>query len=212
MAGSNYNSSANAKDPYAVAASGSIVDRAGAILEQDAQRTASSASLATDASGLPFVSDFERSTRDLREQAQDLVNAFVDLLERLPSAIYPAPIAPRPATGPTVRVDGAELPALRPASASVGQVATTALGLVNETSRPATVVLRATSLVSQSGDEIPAQFVSFEPSSLVVPPASEHPVRLAVRLPTGTRPGKYSGLVHALGLDGARAVIVVDAI
>lgn len=144
----------------------------------------------------------------LRDQARDLIAALVRLLEQLPSSAPPGgqPIA---GTIPLTMGD-AVLPVLRLATAEPGRVATTALGLVNDTAAPAPIVMRATSLVSPSGDEIPAALVTFEPSRATVQSNTETPVRVAVQVPETARPGTYTGLVQAVGTQATRALLNLE--
>lgn len=211
MSGSSYNQSADAKVQSGVASAGSIVDRAGTILDEHEGRKTSTATRGQSLGELPLLSDFERSTRDIREQAQDLVNAFVDLIERLPYVLQPQHMPSRGAAAPaTLRLDDGELPLLRQASAAAGRLATTALGLVNQTDNPALVVLRATNLVDDTGQEIPSAFVNFSPISLTLAPRTESPVTVTVQVPSDARPGIYRGLIRAAGLEGAQAAITVN--
>jgi hypothetical protein len=144
----------------------------------------------------------------LRDQARDLIAALVRLLEQLPTS---APPGRQPIAGAVPLAAGdAILPVLRLAIAEPGRIATTALGLVNDTAAPAPVALRATSLVSPSGDEIPAALVTFEPSRTTVQSKTETPVRVAVQVPETARPGTYTGLVQAIGTQATRALLNLE--
>jgi hypothetical protein len=203
----------SATDP--IQPTGSIVERAVAVLE--AQRNARDP--ASSAAGVPETPDaalevLQKRVEHLREQAQDLLDQFARAAERLPSSVPLAPSAPGPAglNSSLHALDGASVPVLRTATASPGTVGRGALGLVNETHAPATVVLRATSLVSELGDEISGDQVTFAPNPLNLPPGGELPVLANVRVPPGVRPGKYSGLVQAVGLAATRAVMTLIVI
>jgi hypothetical protein len=195
--------------------SGSIVDRATAILEKERAippRHQSAAGSPFDASSLG-LGDIEKRIEHVRNQIQALVDAFTHLGEKLPSlglAGAPLPLAaPAPSS---VRLDGTALPVLRNATAPIGEVARTALGLVNGLASSASVALRATSLVNDLGEEIPASLVSFVPNEFSAPAGAETPVQVAVRIPSNARPGTYTGLIQAVGLAATRAVMVVDVV
>jgi hypothetical protein len=193
--------------------SGSIVDRATAILE--GERSKSPPERLPSAGELPerVIGELEKRLGHLREQAQDLVDQLVRVAERLPAA--PLERASTPSLegiSALPLVNATSIPELRTARAPVGGIAKTVLGLVNETQSPASVVLRATSLVNERGDELPGSIVTFAPNPLNLPVGAELPVQASALVPTGTRPGKYYGLVQAVGLEAARAVMTLDVI
>lgn len=204
--------SAQYSPPEATAAGGSIVQRATSILEEHRDAPMRS----PPDIPLPGISDLERRVRSLHDEVQTLIQAFVRLGEELPAAGLARRAGPlqggdaRPVAEPSVRLDGAGLPALRSAEASLGEVARTALGLVNSTRDPALVVLRVTNLVSDLGDEISSSLVSFSPNPVNLPGGAELPVQAAVKVPGDARPGTYVGLVQAAGLEATRAVMLVD--
>jgi hypothetical protein len=147
----------------------------------------------------------------VREQLGELVDAFARLGERLPAVALNGslPSTALAAAPSSVRASGEELPSLRVARVSAGDLAHVALGLVNDSGEPASVLLSATSLVSELGHEIPAKHVAFAPNPASLPGRGELPVRASVAVPPGTPPGKYSGLVQGAGLEAARAVMTV---
>jgi len=197
------------------------------VLEQERPARHSSTASPFDASSLG-LGDIEKRLEQVRNQIQDLVDTFAQLGERLPSlgrggaplpfaAAAPLPLAAAPsplaAEAPSsVRLDGANLPVLNSATAPVGDVARTALGIVNSLTAPATVALRSTSLVNDLGDEIPANLVSFLPNAFSAPAGAETPVQVAVQIPANARPGSYRGLIQAVGLAATRAVMLVDVV
>jgi hypothetical protein len=195
--------------------SGSIVDRAMGVLEQERAapaRQRSSAGSPFDASSLG-LGDIEKRIEQVRNQIQDLVDTFAHLSEKLPSLGLAGTPLPLAAAAPSsVRLDGTALPVLRNATAPIGEVARTTLGLVNGLAAPASVALRSTSLVNDLGDEIPASLVSFVPNGFSAPSGVEMPVQVAVQIPASARPGTYTGLIQAVGLAATRAVMAVDVV
>jgi hypothetical protein len=190
--------------PAALAPTDDVVERARRILANQAHSIPSQA--APGLSDNPI--DAFIASQGLRDQARDLIAALVRLFEHLPTSQLTAgqPIA----AGSPAILNDATLPVLRSAIAEPGRVATTALGLVNDTATPALVVLRATSLISPSGDEIPAALVTFEPSRATLPSNAETPVRVAVQVPETARPGTYTGLVQAAGTQAIRALLNLE--
>ncbi|HEX6273421.1 MAG TPA: hypothetical protein VFZ53_10280 [Polyangiaceae bacterium] len=155
------------------------------------------------------LDELQKRLGHLREQAQDLVDQVTRVVERLPSGVPISPSVPSELQPRLQAFDGATMPVLRAAVASPGGIGRTALGLFNESRAPASIVLRATSLVSDLGDELPGSLVTFAPNPLHLPAAGELPVQANVRVPPGVRPGTYSGLVQAVGLAATRAVLTV---
>ena len=68
----------------------------------------------------------------------------------------------------------------------------------------------STDLLSDNGGSIPSFAVSFDPPALDVGGAQQGVVTAKVNVPQQTIPGTYSGLVQAIGLPGAKAVITVE--
>jgi hypothetical protein len=161
----------------------------------------------------PLGSDLIKQICGFRQQAQDLVDALTSALEQRPATVSPPRVMdPGRHTPPAPEPGSTSLVNLLRATAQHGQAATTRLGLINDTSDLAEVVLRATSLVNQRGSEIPSSHVSFAPNPVRVTGAQQQPVYITVRVPEKTPPGTYSGLVQAAELPGVAALLVVDVI
>lgn len=193
--------------------SGSIVDRATAIL--DAERSVGRPEAPQSLSDVPerVIGELEKRVGHLREQAQDLVDQLVRVAEHIPAATLAGESMRHGEIAPASHVgSGTSVPELRAAQARIGGLAKTALGIVNDAATPATVVLRTTSLVNEHGDELPSSAVTFAPNPVNLPAHAELPVLANVQVPTGTRPGKYLGLVQAVGLEATRAVMTVNVL
>jgi hypothetical protein len=159
----------------------------------------------------PLGSDLINQLRGFRQQAQDLVDALTSTLEQPPATVTtPRAVEPVRHTPLTPEQGSTPLVSLLRATAKHGQAATTRLGLINDSSDVAEIVLRATSLVNQRGFEIPSSHVSFAPNPVRFTGAQQQPVFVTVRVPEKTPPGTYSGLVQAAELPGAAAILVVD--
>jgi hypothetical protein len=188
---------------------GTIVDRTMAILGENTTGGRHPAAPRVDELPTTLLSDLEKRVASLREQLQDLVDELTRLGERLPASTTVMPNPGLAASSPLALVDQTNLPMLRQAEASIGEMARTVLALVNDGEQPVNVVLRATNLIADSGDAIPGELVNFAPNPLNLPGNSELPVLTKLRVPAGIRPGRYVGLVQAAGLEAARAVMTV---
>lgn len=188
----------------------SIVEQAKGVLQeqnesqQDGARTVPVSRW--DQGQLPILSDVEKQLSGFRQQALDLVDSLTRLFEHAPSVWGDTST---PNAEQTFTNEGG-VPSLRAGRAIAGQVASAAFRISNEAGPAAAVVLRATSLVSERGVEIPGHQVSFEPSSLDLASGGEAPVKITLRIPEWVPEGTYAGLVQAAGLPGARAVLVLD--
>ena len=56
-------------------------------------------------------------------------------------------------------------------------------------------------LVSATGEEIPAECISFEPKQVVIEAEAEAELRIVVSVPEATPPGRYTGLLQATHLE-----------
>lgn len=75
-----------------------------------------------------------------------------------------------------------------------------------------TFELRATDLISASGDSIPAHLVQFEPKSIGVAPHQNQRVVVTVTPPVAATPGTYSGLIQSSRPDQLRAVLTIQVV
>jgi hypothetical protein len=85
------------------------------------------------------------------------------------------------------------------------------LSVENDTESPTvTFELHTTDLVDQDGNRIAAEHVSFSARTLSVGPHETEKVAIRVSAPSGTPPGRYSGLIQASRMDQLRAILIVD--
>jgi hypothetical protein len=103
------------------------------------------------------------------------------------------------------------IPMLRVASAREGAIAEISMSIANS-SESATGVLRptATDLLGARGGSLPARTISFLPADVTIGPNAQEKIAVRASIPAGTPPGLYSGLVQVAGMEGLRAVLVVD--
>jgi hypothetical protein len=69
--------------------------------------------------------------------------------------------------------------------------------------------LVASDLVSESGQRISAEFVTFDPHDVSIAAGSSERVAIRVRVPDDVGPGRYAGLVQATNLNHVRAVLTI---
>jgi hypothetical protein len=99
------------------------------------------------------------------------------------------------------------------APVAAGATADLPLALENESEvATAEFTLHASELVTGSGARIPSDCVSFHPGTLAVGPRQVGQVSVQVRVPEGTPPGSYEGIVRASQLEQLRAVLLVQVV
>jgi len=203
----------------------SVVERALAVLREHGARAptvpaarvgegsgASLQSWALDPSSAPGVLELHRQLERLRNQAQDLVDELVRMLESSAtsaatgaSPLTALPVSPDVATG---SVPG--LAQLQRVVAVAGQASSMRFRLANDMPHAVEVLLTATSLVGPKGFEVPSRYVGFSPNPLVLAASAAQPVDLTIRMPEQVPPGEYSGLVQGVGLEGASARLTIE--
>ena len=91
-----------------------------------------------------------------------------------------------------------------------GDDASVPLTVDNPEDRPVTLTFYSTDLVGDSGYQIPAHLISFDPPSQTVPPRSRATTRMNVAVPLQAIAGVYSALVQSVGLASTKAVVTLD--
>lgn len=94
-------------------------------------------------------------------------------------------------------------------SIAAGSEAVVALPIVNDGPTFVDAVPYCTDFISNTGHQIAAQQVTFQPRSLPLATGTRGTTQLRVALPMQVGPGKYSALVQVMGLEGPRAVVVL---
>lgn len=193
--------------PATSTANEDIVKRAAAILARETsslrERSASSSPIGTFGlarfpASLPNRSN--TSSHMLDECRQRAVEAITALL----ATAGPAALQSMPALGfPWRAVSG---------SIDPGAPASVPLTIDNTEGRPITVTFYSTDLIGDSGYHIPANLISFDPSSQTIPPGSRGTTRMNVAVPIQAMAGSYSGLVQAVGFPAAKAVVTLDVL
>jgi len=68
----------------------------------------------------------------------------------------------------------------------------------------------STDLISSAGGRIPARQLSFKPPILTIKPHGSGTILVRLKIPSGTKPGLYSGLVQSSQMDQLCAVLAVQ--
>ena len=152
---------------------------------------------------------FRRDAHDLVDIVIDLVDVAVTSTGSLGRRAVSLGV-PGEGNGAPVRDErGPRVPALVvPDPVSPGADARTTLAVENNSDKPtAEFTFACSDLVSAGGRRIPAEAVSFSPELVAVAADDTAKVVVTVAVPASTKPGYYSGLVQAGGLEQVRAVL-----
>jgi hypothetical protein len=187
----------------------SFVQKATAVLSDELKGLASPA---TETFGKVFPSEpinLEPTTERFREQARALVDTFVKILAQRPEEIGRF-LSQVDGVGSSHGNDDAQSIALLkpPPPVKAGQTGYISLSLENDDpNENVECALYTTDLVGSSGNRISAAHVNLSPSRIRIPPGGSTEVRIEIRVPRGTPPGNYVGLLQVA--DGAleRAVL-----
>lgn len=68
----------------------------------------------------------------------------------------------------------------------------------------------STDLLSPAGGRIPAKQIEFKPAALTIKPGGRETVVVQLKIPSGVKPGLYSGLIQSSRMDQLRAVLAVE--
>jgi uncharacterized membrane protein len=68
----------------------------------------------------------------------------------------------------------------------------------------------STDLLSPAGGRIPAKQIEFKPAALTIKPGGRETVVVQLKIPSGVKPGLYSGLIQSSKMDQLRAVLAVE--
>jgi hypothetical protein len=96
------------------------------------------------------------------------------------------------------------------AAVKPGERTTISMTLRNTESQAVHLVPMATDLLGSRGGRIPNSVLEFRPPDLTLEPQEQKDLTISARIPVGTAPGCYSGLLVVGGLDYLRALITID--
>jgi hypothetical protein len=149
---------------------------------------------------------------DLRKRGIEFLDGLIGLIG---ANVLPANVTGGLARGPALAssgVNGAQaLPVVAPvAPAKAGEVAEVIMRVANGGSVHLPLGLIATDLISGSGNRIPSSSLSFRGEKVGLGPGATLPVAVVVKLPLGTAPGAYWGLLQVVGQPNTRALLAVN--
>jgi hypothetical protein len=143
--------------------------------------------------GLPFGASREA----LRAQAHELVDTLL--------------LTFRDATGEERVPSEPRVPVIHTAPpTAAGGVARAFMTVVNEESEPSEVSLYCTSLLADSGHEIPAICIALRPRVATLASNARLDFEIEVAVPAQAAAGPYSGLLQVAGSRYTKAVLVVE--
>jgi hypothetical protein len=96
-----------------------------------------------------------------------------------------------------------------PGTVAAGDVAYISLGLENDDKEADECTLYATDLIGIAGHRIPASHVRVHPNPARIPASGSKDVQIEIRVPSETRPGRYTGLLQSDDDDSLRALIQI---
>jgi len=140
---------------------------------------------------------------------QPLVDALAQLFQ-VPSGQLMQLIAGTPATQGGGDGDSRSIRVLstsRPVAA--GDVTHLLLNLENDDDRPDECGLHVTDLVGPAGARLPSSHVRVSPNPARIPAHGSTEIRVEIRIPSGTAPGGYTGLLQADDGEALRALMEV---
>jgi len=163
-------------------------------------------------SGKPdeVIQRFRRDSHELVDILLDMINVSVKYIGNLTQQVIRIR-GVEPKEKPEHMAPG-QLPTLMmPNSIKAGESAEVPMTLENDSDKSTDELkFLSTDLVNASGDRISSEKTTFTPSSLIIGPNKAEKVTVTVRVPEGTPPGVYSGLVQATKLDQLRALLMVQ--
>jgi hypothetical protein len=192
----------------------SFVQKAIAVLSDELKGFASQG---TEPFGKAFPSepiDLEPVTERFREQARELVDTFVKILEHRPEEMGRFVSTVAGVASSHADADTKSVPLLKPPPpVKAGETGYILLSVENEDpNEGASCALYTTDLVGPLAHSISKTHISMSPSTIRIPPGGSNEVRIDIRVPLGTPPGKYAGLVHAVDIGLQQFVLQISVV
>jgi hypothetical protein len=188
----------------------SLVQSAASILDEEMELGAIAAKSLSQYGGNPTISGQTEvlPTNGLLKDIHQFVDKFSEAISQMPQPTgydLPLPLA----EGISSSQDECDsVPMLRSRqSVRIGEVGSLTFKLHNDSETAASFTLHCTDLLSGSGGRIVSQAVEFTPQNVQLKQDSSIEVMLKFRVPQGSIPGIYSGLLIASELSYLQAVI-----
>jgi hypothetical protein len=207
----------------AVGATSRIVQQAASILEEEIAAGIVAAKRVEvrlvdvqklrDADPQEVMQRFRRDAHDVVDILIDLVNVVTNSLGGLAQRVVRiGETAAGTGSGQARGVGAAAVPSLSVAQpVRSGESVEVPLTLENDgESATENFEFVCSDLVNPAGARIGGQCVNFAPASLTIGPHSSATVVITVKVPEGTAPGTYSGVLQATRLERLRAVLSVS--
>lgn len=177
----------------------SLIRKAAAVLKDELEGRASRGTEVLPGDVLPGSQDLETTVEALHQQPGKLVGAFMEAPKHRPEQL--AQIASQFASVEGLS-PGEDFPSLSflkpPPPVSPGKAGQVTLMLTNEDLKETVeCTLHSTDLLGRSGDRIPAEQIQVSPNPVKILPGQTADVQIDIRVPNGTPPGSYAGLLQA---------------
>ena len=187
----------------------SFVQKAAAVLNDELKGRARGGAEVLGQDSTPGPLDLEATAERLRRQARKLVDTFIEVLERRPEQLDQFASQSAGVGRADNGDDSQHVPLLKPPPpVSSGQNGHVRLTLENDDPHETVeCALYTTDLVGKSGHRIPTTQVTVSPSPVSIPPGGSADVRIEIRVPSGTPPGSYAGLLQADDVGLLQAVL-----
>jgi hypothetical protein len=192
----------------------SFVQKATAVLSDELKGFASRG---TEPFGNPFPSEpsnLERTVEQFREQVRELVDTFVNMLQYRPEEMGRFASKVAGVASSYADADTKSVPLLKPPPpVKAGETGYILLSVENDDpNEAASCMLYTTDLVGPLAHSISKTHISISPSTIRIPPGGSNEVRIDIRVPLGTPPGKYGGLVHAVDIGLQQFVLQIAVV
>lgn len=176
----------------------SFVGKAAAVLDDELKGISSLGTAVlreAPSSGPPGL---EPAAERVRQQARKLLDTFVEMLERQPEHVTRFTSQGAGVGRLHSSDDPQGVPLLRPPPpVNSGEAGCLVLNLENDDpDETVECALYMTDLVGSSAHRIPAAHINMSPSPARIPPGGSTEVRIEIRVPRGTPPGSYAGLLQ----------------
>jgi len=153
---------------------------------------------------------FRKDAHDVVDILVDVVGSAVNYAEDMSKRAVSFRVSGNP--DKAARQESGPAPFLKvPGVLKSGQSVQVPMTLENSGDAP-TESLRflSTDLMSPAGGRIPARQLAFKPAALTIKPRGRETVLVQLKIPSGTKPGLYSGLIQSSQMDQLCAVLAVQ--
>jgi hypothetical protein len=188
----------------------SLVQSAASILDEEMELGAIAAKSLPQSSVNPTLPGLSEAlpTNGLLKDVHQFVDKFAEAIAQMPQPMgydLPSPFVDGISSS---QDECASVPILRSRqSIRAGEVGSLTFKLHNDSETAASFILHCTDLLSESGGRIASQAVEFTPQNVQLKQDASIEVMLKLRVPPGSIPGIYSGLLIASELAYLQAVI-----